>query len=48
MRNAAINLRARTEQRELVDQAANLLGKNRSRRQTPPKPHGVFLSPGLQ
>lgn len=30
MRNAAINLRAHTEQRELIDQAANLLGKNRS------------------
>lgn len=30
MRNAAINLRARTEQRELIDQAARLLGKNRS------------------
>ena len=30
MRNAAINLRARAEQRELIDQAASLLGKNRS------------------
>lgn len=30
MRNAAINLRAHAEQRELIDQAANLLGKNRS------------------
>lgn len=30
MRNAAINLRAHTEQRELIDQAASLLGKNRS------------------
>jgi uncharacterized protein (DUF1778 family) len=30
MRNAAINLRARPEQRDLIDQAASLLGKNRS------------------
>jgi len=30
MRDAAINLRALPEQRELIDQAANLLGKNRS------------------
>lgn len=30
MRNAAINLRVHTEQRELIDQAASLLGKNRS------------------
>jgi len=30
MRDAAINLRARPEQRELIDQAADLLGKNRS------------------
>ncbi len=30
MRDAAINLRARAEQRELIDQAARLLGKNRS------------------
>ena len=30
MRNAAINLRASTEQRELIDRAATLLGKNRS------------------
>ena len=30
MRNTAINLRAHAEQRELIDQAANLLGKNRS------------------
>jgi len=30
MRDAAINLRARPEQRELIDQAAELLGKNRS------------------
>lgn len=30
MRNTVINLRARTEQRKLIDQAANLLGKNRS------------------
>ena len=30
MRNTAINLRARAEQRELIDQAASLLGKNRS------------------
>lgn len=30
MRNAAINLRAHTGQRELIDQAASLLGKNRS------------------
>lgn len=30
MRNAAINIRALEEQRELIDQAANLLGKNRS------------------
>lgn len=30
MRDAAINLRALPEQRELIDYAANLLGKNRS------------------
>jgi uncharacterized protein (DUF1778 family) len=30
MRVAAINLRASPEQRNLIDQAANLLGKNRS------------------
>ena len=30
MRDAAINLRARPEQRTLIDQAAQLLGKNRS------------------
>lgn len=30
IRNAAINLRAHAEQRDLIDQAANLLGKNRS------------------
>lgn len=30
MRDAAINLRALPEQRELIDQAASLLGKNRS------------------
>ncbi len=30
MRDAAINLRALPEQRNLIDQAANLLGKNRS------------------
>ena len=30
MRDAAINLRARHEQRDLIDQAANMLGKNRS------------------
>lgn len=30
MRNTAINLRAHAEQRDLIDQAANLLGKNRS------------------
>ena len=30
MRDAAINLRARPEQRELIDPAAQLLGKNRS------------------
>lgn len=30
MRDAAINLRARPEQRELIDQAAQLLGKSRS------------------
>ena len=30
MRNAVINLRARTEQRDLIDHAAGLLGKNRS------------------
>lgn len=30
MRNAAINLRARAVQRNLIDQAANLLGKSRS------------------
>ena len=30
MRDAAINLRALPEQRDLIDYAANLLGKNRS------------------
>ena len=30
MRNAAINLRAMPKQRDLIDHAANLLGKNRS------------------
>lgn len=30
MRDATINLRARPEQRDLIDQAASLLGKNRS------------------
>jgi len=30
MRDAAINLRARPEQRDLIDQAAAILGKNRS------------------
>ena len=30
MRNAAINLRALPEQRDLIDQAAQFLGKNRS------------------
>lgn len=30
MRAAAINLRALPEQRDLIDRAANLLGKNRS------------------
>lgn len=30
MRDAAINLRALTEQRDLIDCAAQLLGKNRS------------------
>lgn len=30
MRNAAINLRAQPEQRDIIDQAARLLGKNRS------------------
>ena len=30
MRNAAINLRALPEQRDLIDHAADLLGKNRS------------------
>ena len=30
MRDAPINLRARAEQRDLIDQAASLLGKNRS------------------
>jgi uncharacterized protein (DUF1778 family) len=30
VRDAAINLRARPEQRDLIDQAARLLGKNRS------------------
>ena len=30
MRAAAINLRARTEQRDLIDQAASMTGKNRS------------------
>lgn len=30
MRNAAINLRALPAQRDLIDQAASLLGKNRS------------------
>jgi uncharacterized protein (DUF1778 family) len=30
MRDASINLRAHVEQRDLIDQAAQLLGKNRS------------------
>jgi uncharacterized protein (DUF1778 family) len=30
MRDAAINLRALAEQRDLIDRAAHLLGKNRS------------------
>lgn len=30
MRDAPINLRAKPEQRDLIDQAATLLGKNRS------------------
>jgi uncharacterized protein (DUF1778 family) len=30
MRDAAINLRAKPEQRDLIDQAAAVLGKNRS------------------
>lgn len=30
MRDAAINLRAMPEQRDLIDQAASVLGKNRS------------------
>lgn len=30
MRDAAINLRALPEQRDLIDRAAHLLGKNRS------------------
>ncbi len=30
MRDAAINLRAKPEQRDLIDQAASLLGRNRS------------------
>jgi uncharacterized protein (DUF1778 family) len=30
MRDAAINLRAKPEQRDLIDQAAGMLGKNRS------------------
>ena len=30
MRDAAINLRARPEQRDIIDQAAQLLGRNRS------------------
>ena len=30
MRDAAINLRALPEQRDLIDQAASLMGKNRS------------------
>ena len=30
MRDAAINLRARPEQRDIIDHAAHLLGKNRS------------------
>ena len=30
MRAAAINIRALPEQRDLIDQAANVLGKNRS------------------
>lgn len=30
MRDAAINLRARPEQRDLIDHAANVLGKTRS------------------
>jgi uncharacterized protein (DUF1778 family) len=30
MRDAAINIRARPEQRDIIDEAAQLLGKNRS------------------
>lgn len=30
MRDAAINSRAKPEQRDLIDQAASLLGENRS------------------
>lgn len=30
MRDAAINLRVKPEQRDLIDQAASMLGKNRS------------------
>jgi uncharacterized protein (DUF1778 family) len=30
MRDAAINIRAQPEQRDLIDQAAELLGRNRS------------------
>jgi len=30
MRDAAINLRAKPEQRDLIDEAASMLGKNRS------------------
>ena len=30
MRDAAINLRVRPEQKDLIDQAAQILGKNRS------------------
>ncbi|WP_231480475.1 DUF1778 domain-containing protein [Thiomonas sp. FB-Cd] len=35
MRDAAINLRALPEQRDLIDRAANLLGKDRSDMNSP-------------
>ncbi len=35
MRNAAINLRVLPAQRDLIDHAASLLGKNRSGHNTP-------------
>ncbi len=45
MRDAVINLRAQPEQRDLIDHAASLLGKNRSdfMLDAPPGPN-----PGLE